>query len=143
MVRPLTAPKLSRVIETCLHVDDVERAASFYQGVLGLAPMAGDTRFRAFDVGGASVLLLFRRGGTSQPVRLAGGIVPPHGGDGPLHVAFAIASDELTDWERRLEEHGVAIESRVNWSAGGRSVYFRDPDNHLLELATPGLWPNY
>ena len=22
-------------------------------------------------------------------------------------------------------------------------VYFRDPDGHLVELATPGLWPNY
>ena len=22
----------------------------------------------------------------------------------------------------------------------GNSVYFRDPDGHLLELATPGLW---
>ena len=26
---------------------------------------------------------------------------------------------------------------------GGESLYFRDPDGHLLELVTPGLWPNY
>lgn len=26
---------------------------------------------------------------------------------------------------------------------GGCSVYFRDPDGHLLELATPGVWINY
>jgi catechol 2,3-dioxygenase-like lactoylglutathione lyase family enzyme len=26
---------------------------------------------------------------------------------------------------------------------GGHSIYFRDPDGHLLELATPGLWAGY
>jgi catechol 2,3-dioxygenase-like lactoylglutathione lyase family enzyme len=89
------------------------------------------------------VLLLFRRGATLKPVHLSEGTVPPHDGHGPLHIAFAIAADELTDWEKRLADNGVAIESTVRWSRGGRSIYFRDPDNHLLELATPGLWPNY
>jgi catechol 2,3-dioxygenase-like lactoylglutathione lyase family enzyme len=136
-------PKLDRVIETCLYVDDIDRAARFYQDVLELALMTGDSRFRAFDVGGSSVLLLFQRGSTLEPVRLAQGTIPPHDGHGPLHVAFAIAADELTEWERRLDRHGVAIEGAVSWSRGGRSVYFRDPDKHLLELATPGMWPNY
>jgi len=137
------SPALNRVIETCLYVDDIERAGSFYENVLGLPRMTGDARFRAFDVGGSSVLLLFRRGATLKPVHLSEGTVPPHDGHGPLHIAFAIAADELTDWEKRLADRGVAIESTVRWSRGGRSIYFRDPDNHLLELATPGLWPNY
>jgi catechol 2,3-dioxygenase-like lactoylglutathione lyase family enzyme len=124
-------------------VDDIDRAASFYQDVLELALMSGDSRFRAFDVGGSSVLLLFQRGSTLEPVRLAQGTIPPHDGHGPLHVAFAIAADELTEWESRLGRHGVAIEGAVSWARGGRSVYFRDPDKHLLELATPGMWPNY
>jgi catechol 2,3-dioxygenase-like lactoylglutathione lyase family enzyme len=136
-------PKLNRVIETCLYVDDIGRAGDFYQRVLGLALMTGDARFRAFDVGGLSVLLLFRRGATLQPVRLSEGTVPPHDGHGPLHVAFAIAADDLAEWEKRLEDHGVAIEGEVHWSRGGRSIYFRDPDRHLLELATPGMWLNY
>jgi catechol 2,3-dioxygenase-like lactoylglutathione lyase family enzyme len=137
------SPALNRVLETCLYVDDLERASGFYEGVLGLSRMTGDARFRAFDVGGSNVLLLFRRGATLKPVHLSGGTVPPHDGHGPLHIAFAIAADELTDWEKRLVDRGVAIESTVRWSRGGRSIYFRDPDNHLLELATPGLWPNY
>ena len=46
-------------------------------------------------------------------------------------------------WEARLGEFDVAIEGRTNWPRGGISIYFRDPDGHLLELATPGLWPGH
>jgi catechol 2,3-dioxygenase-like lactoylglutathione lyase family enzyme len=137
------APKVDRVIETCLHVDDLGRAGDFYERVLGLKAMTGDARFRAYDVGGKSVLLLFRRGATRETVRLPGGTIPPHGGEGQLHVAFAVSAEELADWDARLAQHGVAIEGRMEWPAGGRSLYFRDPDRHLIELATPGLWAIY
>ena len=52
-------------------------------------------------------------------------------------------ADELAEWEARLAAHGIAIEGRTKWSRGGESIYFRDPDGHLLELATPGLWAIY
>jgi catechol 2,3-dioxygenase-like lactoylglutathione lyase family enzyme len=136
-------PKLSGVIETALYVDDLARAGAFYEDVLGLVRLTGDARFLAFDVGGRSVLLLFQRGSTLQPVVLPGGTIPTHDGSGPIHVAFAIAADELPPWERRLGEHRVAIESGTDWPRGGRSIYFRDPDNHLLELVTPGVWTIY
>ena len=136
-------PKLSGVIETALYVDDLERARSFYEDVLGLSRLTGDARFLAFDVGGRSVLLLFHRGATLETVRLPGGTIPPHDGSGPIHVAFSVAADDLAAWEARLGEQGVAIEGRTDWPRGGRSVYFRDPDNHLLELVTPGVWAIY
>ena len=135
--------KLERVIETCLYVDDLERAARFYEQVLELELLTSDARFRAYDVGGASVLLLFRRGATLETVRMPGGTIPPHEGRGPLHMALAIAADALPQWEQRLADHGVAVEGRTDWSRGGHSIYFRDPDGHLLELATPGLWRTY
>jgi catechol 2,3-dioxygenase-like lactoylglutathione lyase family enzyme len=137
------APQLDRVIETCLYVDDLDRAARFYERVLGLGLLTSDARFCAYDVGGNSVLLLFRRGATLETVRMPGGTIPPHDGHGPLHLAFAVAADELPHWEQRLRDEGVAVEGRTRWSRGGHSVYFRDPDGHLLELATPGLWATY
>jgi catechol 2,3-dioxygenase-like lactoylglutathione lyase family enzyme len=136
-------PDLLGVLETCLYVDEFERACPFYEQVLGLNSIYRDARLCAYDVGGRGVLLLFLRGGSLAPTPLPGGTVPPHDGHGPVHMAFSIAAGALADWEARLAEAGVAIESRVKWPRGGESVYFRDPDNHVLELATPGLWPGY
>ena len=136
-------PKLGGVIETALYVDDLERAHAFYRDVLELDVLTSDSRFSAFDVGGRNVLLLFKRGATLETVHLSGGTIPPHDGAGPIHVAFSITSDELAVWEKRLGSHSVAVEGRTAWPRGGHSIYFRDPDSHLLELVTPGVWAIY
>jgi catechol 2,3-dioxygenase-like lactoylglutathione lyase family enzyme len=136
-------PELSSVLETALYVDDLSRARTFYEGSLGLRILFANTRMCAFDVGGRNVLLLFLRGGSAEDMTTPGGTIPGHDGRGPLHVGFAIAGGELAAWERRLEECGIVIESRTTWTRGGTSLYFRDPDGHLLELATPGLWAIY
>ena len=135
-------PRIARVLETALYVDDIERAKEFYAGRLDLSLLFCDDRMCAFAVGD-TVLLLFVRGGGAVPAKTPGGTIPPHDGHGPLHMAFAIAAADLDRWERRLEHAGIAIESRVEWPRGGTSIYFRDPDGHLLEFATPGLWANY
>ena len=136
-------PHLDRVLETVLYVDDFARACPFYEQILGLTCLYSDQRLQAYDVGGRSVLLLFRRGQSLQTIKLSGGTIPPHDGHGPTHVAFSISADELPEWEKRLRVAGVEIEGRTKWPRGGDSIYFRDPDGHLLELATPGLWVGY
>lgn len=141
MERP---PPIAGVIETILYVDDLPRAVAFYRDELGLTPMGGDiARFQAFDVGGRHVLLLFKRGGTLEPTTVPGGVIPPHDGRGPHHLGLAIAAADYDAWRARLAARGIAIESEARWERGGRSLYFRDPDGHLLELVTPGIWPNY
>jgi catechol 2,3-dioxygenase-like lactoylglutathione lyase family enzyme len=60
-----------------------------------------------------------------------------------VHIAFSIPANELANWQVQLKSADVEIEGRTKWPRGGESIYFRDPDGHLLELATPGLWPGY
>ena len=136
-------PSLDGILETAIYVDDVERARRFYEDILQLKPVFSDSRLTAYGAGGRSILLVFRRGGSVKTATLPGGTIPGHDGAGPSHFAFAISSEALPHWEERLTGHGVEIEGRTNWPRGGKSIYFRDPDGHLLELATPGLWPAY
>jgi catechol 2,3-dioxygenase-like lactoylglutathione lyase family enzyme len=59
------------------------------------------------------------------------------------HIAFSISAADWDAWLRRLEERGIAVERIVRWPRGGRSLFFRDPEQNLVELATPGLWAVY
>ncbi|HEX4826541.1 MAG TPA: GNAT family N-acetyltransferase [Candidatus Polarisedimenticolaceae bacterium] len=136
-------PAVKHVLETALYCDDLEKTTRFYCDVLGLMPLFADTRLTALDAGHGTVLLLFRRGGSLAPMPFPGGIIPPHDAAGPAHVAFAVGASEMESWERRLESAGIATDGRVNWERGGRSIYFRDPEGHSIELATPGTWPTY
>jgi catechol 2,3-dioxygenase-like lactoylglutathione lyase family enzyme len=136
-------PKLGGILETALYTDDMARARRFYEDVMELETIFADDRLCAYGVAGRDVLLLFKRGTTRETVTMPGGTIPGHDGSGPLHVAFAIGRDELGEWERRLRSCKVEIEGRTAWPRGGHSIYFRDPDGHLLELATPGLWTVY
>jgi catechol 2,3-dioxygenase-like lactoylglutathione lyase family enzyme len=130
-------PKLDFVLESSLYVDDLQRSVRFYEEVFGF-PVISDFGERgcAMHVGSRQVLLLFKKGASRT-------IVSPHDGDGELHVAFAIPASELAAWEMWLAEKGIAVEEKRSWELGGWSVYFRDPDRHLLELATPGVWSVY
>ena len=136
-----TAPPLAGVLETSLYVADMVRARRFYEVALGLVPMFADERLTAYPVGPRSALLLFLRGSTAATVDLPGGRIPGHGGSGALHCTLAIAAADLPAWEARLGAAAIPIEARMDWPQGCISLYFRDPDGHLLELTTPGLWP--
>ena len=138
-----TTPQMERIVETALYVDDLARARIFYVDVLGCDVLLDSQRLLALGVAGASVLLLFRRGATTEPLPTSGGVVPPHGASGVQHLAFAIRHEAVASWLERLAEAGVPIESRVRWPRGGESIYVRDPDGHSVELITPGLWAIY
>ncbi len=131
---------ITGIIETALHTEDLPRAVHFYETILGLESLRGDARFHAFSVADRHVLLLFLKGASLTPTRLPGGVVPPHDGAGRLHIGFSVPAGSLAEWEAHLQTHAVRIESRMTWERGGESIYFRDPDGHLLEMLTPGVW---
>jgi catechol 2,3-dioxygenase-like lactoylglutathione lyase family enzyme len=130
-------PRTNGILESSLYVDDVTASAKFYEKIFGFPVMVDfGSRGCALQAGEHQVLLLFKKGGSVS-------ISSPHDGNGELHLAFAISASELERWETWLAENGISVEERTTWPRGGRSIYFRDPDRHLLELATPGVWPNY
>lgn len=136
-------PRLTGILETTLDVDDLSVSVDFYHRILGLEIIAQSERLCAFSIAGRDVLILFQREESAKPVELPGGLVPAHGSGGPAHFAFAVDASELPRWEELLSANQIPIESRVHWERGGISLYFRDRDQHLLELATPGLWSIY
>jgi catechol 2,3-dioxygenase-like lactoylglutathione lyase family enzyme len=136
-------PMVTGLLETALYVDDMARSVAFFENILQLRAMFRSARLTAFDTGNAGVLLVFARGASTADMPSAEGVVPGHDGSGPLHMAFAIAPGSYDEWSQHLARHGVSIYSEVRWPRGGRSLYFHDPDGHVLELATPGLWENY
>ena len=138
---PLAPP--SAILETCLHVADLARARAFYSDLFGYHVLKEDARFCAFAVAEQQILILFLREDPALPMKLPFGVIPPHRSTGQQHVGFSIREETLPAWRARLAERQIPIESTFQWPAGGISIYFRDPDGHLLELLTPGVWPNY
>lgn len=128
--------KVDAVIETCLYVDDLEAAKSFYLDLLGLEPHGEVPGRHVFLRCGGGMFLLFDPGATQD----TSGDVPAHGSKGPGHVAFAVPRDELAAWKQRLESSGVEVEAEVEWPNGGRSIYVRDPAGNSVELTGPDTW---
>ncbi len=140
---------------------DMKKTADFYSGVLGM-PLTktielpnnlGQHFF--FDCGGGDQLAFFwfPDAPESQPgVTHSANTV----GEGPLtsahasmnHVAFDVAPDMIDEYQKRLEVAGVKCTAvynhddseaqaslEINETTFVRSVYFKDPDGILLELA--------
>lgn len=130
-------PNTQGLLESSLYVSDLPRSVRFYEQIFGFRVISDfGGRGCAMEAGDRQVLLLFKKGGSRD-------IQSPHDGDGELHLAFAIRAGEVAAWEAWLAENGIAIEEKKAWDLGGHSLYFRDPDRHLLEVASPGVWSIY
>jgi catechol 2,3-dioxygenase-like lactoylglutathione lyase family enzyme len=129
-------PEIVTLVETGVYAEDLDRAETFYQDVLGLERIAKEAgRHVFFRVGPANMLLIFHAAAT-----LKGDVLPAHGASGPGHFALGIPAPDFEAWKERLAANGVPVEKEVQWPLGGRSLYFRDPAGNSVELITPGLW---
>ncbi len=132
-------PHVNGILETSLYVENPARSAEFYRRVFGFEvidvpedQVTESARLVPMRAGDRDVLLLFKKGATHDTDAA-----------GSIHVAFGIARSDLPAWETWLRAQGIEIESRKKWKYGGEALYFRDPDGHLLEVVTPGVWTIY
>lgn len=133
-------PAVTGILETSLYVADLGRSERFYRSVFGCPTKLGDDRMRALEVAKNQMLLLFAHGGSADGDDTPRGRIPGHDGSGTLHVAFAISENSINEWRAHLAGLKIEIISRVRPEQGGDSLYFHDPDGHVVELATPSIW---
>ena len=130
-------------------VSDLGRTTSFYRDVLGLRLVhegASDddpnARHFWFAAGGED-----GPGGPGHLVSFLEYPSLPKGtvGTGSVqHFAFVVESaEEQEAWRDYLRNRGVPC-TDVFERSGFRSIYVRDPDDHIVEIATrgPGLGPD-
>lgn len=125
----------TKIQETCLYVADLARSRAFYEDQLGLEVISEVPGRHLFLRVGASVLLCFIADVARQATE-----VPPHFGAGQLHVAFETSKAEYPVWKEKIRAAGIAIEHEHDWGRGYQSFYFRDPDQHCLEVVMAGMW---
>ncbi len=115
-----------------LTVADVERSVQWYERVLGAEPVTFGEDRRAVRFGPSKINFHPADGGTAAPVAAR-----PTAGSGDLCVSVARTPEEIL---ARLEVLGVATEMARVRRTGARgpmtSVYVRDPDGNLVELAS-------
>jgi catechol 2,3-dioxygenase-like lactoylglutathione lyase family enzyme len=128
---------MTSILETALYVSDMSRSVAFYVDLFGFEVVDADERITALAVKKGQLLLLCARDASPGLAALS------HGASGQQHVAFSITEAELPPWRERLAQARIPVVHERRWPRGGDSIYFRDPDGHLLELATPGVWSVY
>ncbi len=129
------SPSLQWVLETSVYARDLGAAERFYGTVLDMDVLLREEERHVFFRCGPGAVLVFNPDATR-----AGETLPAHGPDGDGHVAFAVDSDRLPAWRRRLQAHDIAIEHEERWGGGKRSIYVRDPAGNSIELASADLW---
>jgi len=134
------APSLTGVLEAALYADDLEAAAGFYGGVLGLPQIMRQEGRHVFFRCGSTIVLVFRAEATRQPAAFGALAVPSHGSVGAGHICFVAERDELDLWSTRLKANGIEIEADFEWPDGARSVYVRDPAGNSVEFAEARMW---
>ncbi|QYK40556.1 MAG: VOC family protein [Paracoccaceae bacterium] len=133
-------PPILGTLESVLYAADLAAAERFYAGTLGLPVVMRQDGRHVFFRTGTSMLLVFDPAATREPPKPGTLPVPPHGATGAGHFCFAVASGDLAAWCDHLQSEGIAIEARIDWPGGGRSIYVRDPAGNSVEFADAALW---
>jgi glyoxylase I family protein len=123
-------PIRARAHHTSFPVADLERSRAFYEGVLGLEPIARpDLGFAGvwYQAGACEVHLL------QTPPGMELGSPPPTTNPMAQHVAFGV--DDYAAALRELEAAGLEV---FQTSPEQGQMWVRDPDGHVIELIVAG-----
>jgi lactoylglutathione lyase len=123
------------LFETHLTVSDLQRSIGFYQDIIGLqlALYVSEQNAAFFWIGDSRRTMLGLWSLGTLPMGFT------------LHVAFEVAVNDLLETPNWLKTHGITplsffgVESMepsvIGWMPAA-SIYFRDPDGHLIEYLT-------
>ncbi len=133
-----------RITVITLGVDDLERAVAFYRDGLGLStPGIVGTEYphgavAFFLLEGGLRLALYPRADLALDAGVA--VTPPSPSDCALahNVATRAEVDEVLRQAERAG--GTIVKPGQDAFWGGYSGYFRDPDQHLWEVAWNPVW---
>jgi len=130
-------PRLAGLHHVTLICQDVERALGFYGDLLGMRLV--ERTVNEDDQGAKHLLFGDEHGRAGTLVtcleypELDEGTV---GRGSTHHFALAVESEaELAGWRDYLRARGIPC-TEVMERAHFKSIYLRDPDGHILELAT-------
>ena len=126
---------ISRIKETSLYVQELERTESFYKKKLNFPVISRENGRHIFFRVGSSILLCFLAGTTKK-----GDTLPPHYGKGNLHIAFEVPKSKYHAVKNQIQSQNIPIEHEQHWFDDFYSFYFRDPDGHSLEVVQQGMW---
>ena len=118
---------------------DLDRAVWFYRDVLGMRLITSGTN--QDDPGARQFFLGDRNGAPGTLISLLEypGLEPGRPGAGAAHhFALRAGSDEeLEGWREYLASRGVPCTTVLD-RTHFQSIYLRDPDGHIVEIATTG-----
>jgi catechol 2,3-dioxygenase-like lactoylglutathione lyase family enzyme len=127
--------KILQIKETILYCQDLEKTREFYSTVLDLPVITFVEGQHVFFRSGNNVLLCFNP--EASKIKTT---PPPHYATGPQHIAFEVKANEYKDWKDRIRSHDLEIIDEITWKNDLLSFYFKDPDDHVLEILQEGVW---
>lgn len=105
-------------------VSDLAASVAFYQQVFGAELVFSDEKTAYFDLAGLWLALNVQEDITRQEIRQS-----------YTHIAFAVGDADIEVVAERLHRLGIPLVPGRSRTAGeGLSLYFADPDGHLLEV---------
>ena len=119
---------MAELNHTIVWCSDKQHSADFLSQILGCPPARAFFHFLVVDLDNRVSLDFFQKDDDVSP----------------QHYAFLVSDAEFDAAFSRIEARGLDYwadpartqPGQINRHFGGRGVYFRDPDDHLLELIT-------